>query len=944
MSFRTLLYPILFLSFFSSLQAQNGSIAGIILDKQSKDALIGATVRLKGAGDYAAGSATDLDGFFHIRNVPPGTYTATVSYTGYEDIVLSEIPVKADEKYTLDLVMSTSEFVLAEVTITEYRKTNTVNAVLLEVKQAKQVVSGVSSQQIAKSQDNNAAQVMQRVPGVTIVENRFVMVRGLSERYNNVMINNVVAPSTEVDKRTFSFDLISSSVLDRMLIYKSGSADLPGDFAGGVIKLHTIDEVDKNFTKLTLGIGYRDNTTGKAYFQSQGSATDFLGFDNGFRQLPGNFPNSRALQGSARNAQIRQDAAHSLPNNFQPTERMALPDYSVGLSFGRNMTLGGKRLMAINAINYSTSYQYYMRDFFRYFEWVDRDQPILTRFQYNDQVYEKQNRISILSNWKLRLNDRSTISFKNLFNQIGENETILRNGFDFIQRPGDDLKNYLLGYRSRSIYTGQLEGMHELSENKKLRWVAGGSFLRELEPDLRRFRTYRPGDRSDQNFTMQLPPSSNLFETGRYYGEMFEVTGNQGLDYTWTLKTTDTKKTNLKGGYNVDYRYREFSSRYVSYLYPGFFDPVVGGELSRLPLDKIFSNENIKTKDGFVIEEGTRPIDAYDANSITSAAYLSTDIPWRSFDISFGARGEHNLQRVNSKDDAGDIRAENSVFSLLPFLNTGYNLNDKSILRLAYSRTVNRPEFRELAPFLFYDYRLEAGRIGNPDLKPASINNLDLRYEIYPRVGETFSIGVFYKHFIDPIENKTIISTEQPNFTYINADFAQNYGVEVEFRKSLRGVVNNAFLSNFSFNANASIIRSEVDLGSSVGGVQSRVRPLQGQSPYIVNLGVYYEEQKFGLLGSVVYNVFGDRIFSVGDILFPTIYERSRHSLDVTLTKRVGDRMSYKLGVQNLLDAPFRFFQDSDRDEKITDGSDDPIFTFRRGRLVNLTFTYNLNK
>ncbi|MBK9338474.1 MAG: outer membrane beta-barrel protein [Lewinellaceae bacterium] len=942
MKFRTLLNIVSFLTISSFLHAQNGSVAGTILDSDSKETLIGATVKLRGTGDFATGAATDLDGFFNIRNVPPGAYTATVSYTGYEDIVLNDIQVKADEKYTLDVVMSVSAFVFAEVTITEYRKTNTVAAVLLEVKQAKQVVSGVSSQQIAKSQDNNAAQVMQRVPGVTIVDNRFVMIRGLSERYNNVMINNVIAPSTEVDKRTFSFDLISSSVLDRMLIYKSGSADLPGDFAGGVIKLYTIDEVDKNFTKLNFGIGYRDNTTGKPYFQSEGSPTDFLGFDSGFRQLPGSFPNSRTLQSSARNAQIRQDAAHSLPNNWVAKEQTALPDYTVGLSFGRNMTLGGKRLTAINAINYSTSYQSYLRDFYRYFEWEDRSQPILTRFQYDDQVYEKQNRISILSNWKLRLNDRSTISFKNLFNQIGENETILRNGFDFIQRPGDDLRNYLLGYRSRSIYTGQFEGVHQLSENKNLRWVAGASYLRELEPDLRRFRTFRPENRSDQNFTMQLPPSSNLFETGRYFGKMFEVTGNHGLDYTWTLNTAGSKKTSLKGGYYADFRYRDFSSRYISYLYPGFFNPTIGQELAMLPLSEIFSNENVRTRDGFVIEEGTRPIDAYDANSFTGAAYASADIPWRAFDISLGMRGEYNVQQVNSKDDFGTIRAENSVLSLLPFLNAGYNLNENSILRLAYSRTVNRPEFRELAPFLFYDYKLEAGRIGNPDLRPATINNLDLRYEIYPRVGETFSIGAFYKYFSNPIENKTIISTEQPNFTFINADFAKNYGVEVELRKSLRGVTGSAFLDNFSFNANASIIRSEVDLGSTAVA-QSRVRPLQGQSPYIVNLGMYYDQQNLGLLGSVVYNIFGDRIYSVGDVLFPTIYERSRNSLDVTITKRVGERMAYKLGVQNVLDAPFRFFQDSDRNEKITD-LDDPIFTYRRGRLVSLSLTYDLNK
>ncbi|MCW5922406.1 MAG: outer membrane beta-barrel protein [Saprospiraceae bacterium] len=929
-----------FLTSVSFIQAQNGTLSGVIIDGETKETLIGATIRLQGA--ELLGAISDFDGFYSVRNVPPGTYNVSISYTGYDEKTITGVEIKPDEKQTLDVVLSTAAFVFNEVTIVEYRKTNTVAAVLLEVKQAKQVVSGVSSQQIAKSQDNNAAQVLQRVPGITIVDNRFVMIRGLSERYNNVMINNVTAPSTEVDKRTFSFDLISSSVLDRMLIYKSGSADLPGDFAGGVIKLFTIDEVEKNFTKINVGLGYRQGTTGKPYFQSEGSPTDFLGFDSGFRQLPNNFPDTRTLQSSARNAQIRQDAAHTLPNNFNPTERTASPDYSVGLSLGRNMTLGTKRLTTLTTVNYSTSFQYYLRDFYRYFEWEDRTNPIDVRFQFDDQVYEKQNRISVLSNWKLRLNERNSISFKNLFNQIGENETILRRGFDFIQRPGDNLSNYLLGYRSRSIYTGQFEGTHELTPNRNLHWVAGGSFLRELEPDLRRFRTYQPGGQAERPFIMQLPPSSNLFETGRYYGKMFEVSANHGLDYTWSFAGVGGKKSNLKGGYYVDYRYRDFESRYLSYLYPGFFDPTIGQQLSELPLDRIFSKENIRTQDGFVIEEGTRPIDSYDANSLTTAGYVGTDLPLGRFDVSLGVRGEYNVQRVNSNNDFEEIKVKNEVLSPLPFINTGFNINENSVLRLAYSRTVNRPEFRELAPFLFYDYKLEAGRVGNPNLTPATIDNLDLRFEIYPRVGETFSIGAFYKYFNDPIENRTIITTEQPNFTYINADYARNYGVEIELRKSLRGVTNSPFLDNFAINANASIIRSEVDLGASATA-QQRVRPLQGQSPYIVNFALYYDQQNIGLSGSLVYNIFGDRIFSVGDVLFPTIYELSRNSLDLTITKRIGTRTSYKLGIQNLLDAPFRFFQDSDRNEKITD-VDHAIFTFRRGQLINLSFSYDLNK
>ena len=916
-----------------------GTLAGLVLDKETKETIIGANVLVLGT-DF--GTSTDFDGFFSIQNMPAGKYTVQISYIGFENITISDVEIKPGERFNLDVVMSSGSVTLGEITVTEYKKTNTVSAVLLEVKQARQVVSGVSNQQIARSQDNNAAQAMARIPGVTIIDGRFVMIRGLSERYNNVMINNVIAPSTEVDKRTFSFDLISTGVLDRMLVYKSGAPEFPGDFAGGVIKLFTVEDVEDNFTRLSLGMGYRHNTTFEDHWQSKGSSTDFLGFDNGFRRLPNDFPGTRDLKVSTRNSQVRKDAADLLPNNFQPLQSTATPDYSMGLSLGRHFDLGGKKLSTFTTINYSNSYQHYQRDFFRYFEWVDRSIPILKRFEYMDSGFERQNRIAIMSNWKLRISDRSRITFKNLFNQIGENETILRNGFDFIQRPEDNLSNYLMGYRSRTIYTGQLEGNHDLSPVSSLRWVAGGSFLNELEPDLRRFRTFRPKDQGDQNFIMQLPPSSNLFDTGRYYGDLLEFSVSQGLDYTRKMPDLGNNGASLKIGYMADYRNRDFDSRYISYLYPGFFNPNILRQLERLPLDQIFSEENIKTVDGFVIEEGTRGIDSYNASNLNTSGYASMETSLSRLDLSGGIRGEYNVQTIETTDDVvGLLEVRKPLFSLLPFANVGFRLNEDQLVRLAYSRTVNRPEFRELAPFVFYDYKLEAGRFGNPNLIPATIHNMDLRYEMYPRPGETFSVGVFYKYFNNPIENKTVITTEQPQFSYINADFAQNYGFEVEFRKSFRGITGSAFLDRLSINANASLIRSSVDLGA--GAVaQDRVRPLQGQSPYIVNAALYYEEPNSNINAAFIYNIFGNRIFSVGDVLFPTIYELSRNSLDFSVSKRF-KRVSYKLGIQNILDAPYRFFEDSDRNEQITlDGNDNPIFTFRRGQLANLTVTFDL--
>ncbi|MCH8486728.1 MAG: outer membrane beta-barrel protein [Candidatus Cyclonatronum sp.] len=917
----------------AQLQSQTGTLSGLVFDEDSSESIIGAAVRLEGT---LLGAATDIDGRYIIRNIPAGTYTVIFSYVGYTDLRFTDVVIEPNGRHELNALLSASTLDLDAVTVSAARQRDSDVSVISDIRRSSQVLSGVSAQQIARSQDGNAAQVMQRVPGVTLVDSRFVMIRGLSERYNNVLINNTLAPSTEVDKRTFSFDLISSGSLDRMLISKSGSAELPGDFAGGVIKLFTVEQRDENFTSFSIGSGYRVGTTGRSYMQSRGSRTDFLGFDSGFRALPGDFPDSRSLQNSARNAQLRQDAALMLENNFLPESTTALADHSLGLAFGRNWQAGSRRWSNITTLDYSTGYQCYDRSFFRYLEWENRNQPILQRFAFNDETFQKETRLSLMSNFNLRLNPSHSISFKNLFNQIGENETILRNGTDFIQRPDDELMNYLLGYRSRSIYTGQLEGNHRLSENQSLNWTLGLSYLGESEPDLRRFRTFRDINDADERFTMQMPPSSNLFDTGRYFGSLDEISVNQGVNYEYRPARGPEF---IRGGYLIDYRSRDFSSRYISYLYPGFFNPNVREELIRLPLDEIFAPENIRTLDGFVIEEGTRPIDSYGAESLTLAGYLSTEFVLSRMQLSGGLRVEHNTQQLNSQDDFQDIRVKNPVLSLLPFLSASLTLTERTQLRAGYSRTVNRPEFRELAPFVFYDYKMDAGRAGNPNLKTAQIDNADLRYEFYPRVGELISVGVFFKYFNNPIENRTIVTTESPQFSYINADYAMSYGAEIEFRKSMLGLTNSAFIDRFSVNANASVIFSEVNLGETAVA-QSQTRALQGQSPYIVNMALYYDDQQRGIQASAVYNIVGPRIFSVGDVLFPTIYEMPRNSLDLSASYRFGRGSQLKAGISDLLNAPYRFYQDSDRNDRPETGRDHEIFSYSRGQKISLSYSY----
>jgi hypothetical protein len=925
-----------------TVQAQTSIITGKVTDEKTKEPIQSAVIEVKGKQFK---TTTDALGNYRLPSVPAGKIEISATNVGFADKILS-LSVTPGQILVIDIELSTKTNELQGVVVSASRgKAGTVNAVISETRNSKAVISGISKQQIALSQDNNAAQVVQRVPGITIIENRFVMIRGLSERYNNVLINNVVAPSTEVDKRTFSFDLIPSSSIDRMLIFKSGSPEIPGDFAGGIIQLYTNNLVEKNFTEISIGTGIRSGTTFQPFMQSKGGNLDLLGLDDGSRLLPLNFPTTNTIISSPRPSLTRQRAGRLLPNNWDVTQTTAVPDLKIGLNLGRKFSIGSAKVSMITSLDISQSYQNYTRDFFRYFE-LDPIRPnaLDQRFAYTDDIYEKQNRISLMTNWAVTFNARNKIKFSNLFNQIGENESNLRQGEDFIQTLGYR-RHYSLGYRSRSIYTGQLDGSHQLSDRRNLHWVVGGSFLLENEPDLRRFRTYSPGGNATTPktaFRMITPPSSNLFDASRYFGRLSEYSFSHGLDYTWLWKEGATGNREIKMGYYIDYRDRTFDSRFMSFLIPGSVGAARKVELEGLPLANIFSAPNITTTNGFVLEEGTRPQDSYTASNFLNAGYVSVTYPVNNLIISGGVRGEYNIQQMNSFRNLSRVEVNNPIFSILPFANFTLKTSEKGQLRLGYGRTVNRPEFRELAPFNFYDYKLDANRVGEPGLRNAVIDNLDLRYEFYPRLSESISVGLFYKYFNDPIENRGIITTELPTFTYINADFATNYGVEVELRKSLDQVFNSAFLKKLQLNLNAAYIISQVDLGS-VASAQQRVRPLQGQSPYIVNAILSYNDLANKLLVSTAYNIFGPRIYIVGDVNNPDIYELPRHSLDLTLTKTYNN-FSLKMGVQDLLNFKYRFTQDTDRNGKIDDPVDANVFSFRRGSLFSTSIVFKLGK
>lgn len=915
--------------------AQNGSISGIVTDAKSGETVVGANVIIQGT---AVGSATDIDGKFVIPNVKPGTYNLSVTFVTYKAHTIPDVVVESGKVSSIQVQMLEDVSELQEIVITGVREINTDISLISAIKESKLVVSGISAEQISRSQDRDAAQVVRRVPGVTLQDNRFVVVRGLSSRYSNVMLNGVLAPSTETDARAFSFDIIPSSLVDRILIYKSGSAGLPGDFAGSVIQIDTKSTVEDNFTNVSLSAGYRFNTTLTTKQTQQRSSTEWLGFDNGFRDLPGGAPSNYASQGFDVNS--IETESRKLANTWGLQEITVNPDVRLNADIGRNMSFGNLSVSTINALSYSNTNQFNKIEFNRY-QVYQQDGTSEDFFKYTDDQLTNNVRLGLLSNWTFKYSDKSKIQFKNIYNRIGTTQTTVREGDNFFRQ--QYYRNYSLRYTERSVYSGQLEGSHDLTEGRsKISWIVGYTSAQRNEPDWKRLVTARNiGSSNETPFIAVVQASATASNAARFYQKLNEYNLTNRVDFEYKVNNKNERDPfTFNLGYWFEFKDRSFQARQIAHVARDGFR----SEVANLPYDKIFDTQNVAYSGGHYIYESTKVTDSYTASNLLGAGYASISMPFSDkIQVIAGSRVEHNIQKLQTPEGAGAKKIDNPITSILPSLNVAYNLNTTSLVRLAYSKTVNRPEFRELAPFSFYDFDNEANILGNDSLKIANIHNIDLRFEMYPSPGELISAGVFYKKFNDPIETNIDNGTDNPVFLFNNADKAQNYGVEVEVRKSIAYTSSSRILNNTSVVFNAAYIFSEINLVDD-GTLQEKVsRPMQGQSPYIINGGLFYNDEEAGLQANVQYNIFGKRIAFVGLPGQPTWWEMPRHTLDLTMSKRLSKRSDLKIGVSDLLNARSYIREDANLDNDVKEAQTNKIVrSTRNGQYVTVGISIKL--
>ena len=910
--------------FTTGVYSQSGKITGKVLDGTNGSVLPDAVVKIE---QVNKGTASDLDGKYTFENIASGELNVKASYVGYiaQDV---KVNVKPGEVVNVDFVLQPEGTLTDTVTIEATRIQNNDAALLLKQQKAENIQDGISSQQIKRTSDATSSEVLKRVVGVSIVDNKFVFVRGTNERYSSTTLNGVILPSTDPDKKAFSFDLFPSNLLDNIVISKSYTPDLIGNFSGGLVQVTTKDFPDQLSVNLTTSSSYNSISTGKDFLSYNASESKLLFFnsgrDNGSRELPSNIPGQTVLS-SNFNVQEVKNFSRAFTNNWTQEKSSAPLNGGFQLSLGNNLLVGKSNNFGFfGAYTYSNSFSSKQTERKSY------QGDDLIESEYKGSQSEYSVLWGGLLNMSFRAGENNKFSFKNTYVFNSEDKTDYQEGYYAPQT--QDRRLYSTRFVERNMLSSQLSGEHFINKLGKLRitWRAAYSEADRNEPDYKTLRYQRETGTEGRFFSATSTGEPNSLGGGRFFSKLKDI--NRSVEGNFEFTFAPLKKVIVKSKAGVFYNRssRNFGARLFA---PKIVDANNFLIIYESP-DSLFRAENIDTNK-ILFYELTRQSDTYTATEDLAAGYLMFDIPIGKLRTVIGARLESNLSKLNSFDQIGEPISRNvNKNDVLPSINLTYALSSKINIRAGYYQSISRPEFREIAPFSFYDFTEQIFTIGNPDLKRNLIRNYDLRFELFPQAGEIVSLSLFYKKFDSPIEEVFVPNSGGDNRikTYQNATGgANNYGVELEARKNLGFFAKQ--LKFFSVNANVSIINSKVDLSGIGSTVTNLERRLQGQSPYTINMGLYYDNSDIGTSVNLSYNRFGKRISEVGLEGLSDIEENGRDVIDLSVIQKLFKNFEVKLSVKDILAQDYLFTQ-------VVAGKDEMFKKFNAGTGYSLSLSF----
>lgn len=892
-----------------SASAQNGKIEGKILDGELDDVLPFANVTIVGTNK---GSTSDFDGLYSIE-VKPGTYTVSFSFVGYQTKEITEIQVKENETTRIDVTLKSAADNLQEVIITTTARRNTEASVLNLQRKSVKVSDGMSFEGIKRTGASDVASAVKNIPGVSVQGGKYVFVRGLGDRYTKSILNGMDIPGLDPDRNTLQMDVIPSNIIENIIVSKTATADMPADFTGGVVDIVTKDFPSRESYSVSAGGSYNFNMHFNSdYLQGNNSATDFLGFDNGERDLPISqnlsipAPVGRGLNSAGQSV---TDITNSFDKKLAADRTTSPANFNLSLSAGNSFDVGEKN----NKLGYQANISY--RNTTEYFEDLEQNfffKPIslseteLTpnRTQTGD-VGSNNVLISGLAGLSFKT-EKSKYSFKFLHLQNGISRAAKFRTFTFIQDDIEVVRDNV-EYTQKSITNFNLSGSHVNDDGSwEVEWALSPSFSNINDKDVR----VTPFEVIGENQFSIRPSTAGAPQ--RLWRDLEEVNLAGKIDVTKKHELLG-RAANLKFGLANTYKQRDFRINNYNILIKGSTTTPINGNA-----DNILLAENIwvtETNSGSYIQGNFEPANNFKSNSNVAAAYISEE-----FNITeklksvLGLRFENyqlNYTGVNNQGTI-DLNDENILdeADLFPSANLIYALNEEVNLRTSYYKTTARPSFKEASIAQIFDPLSDITFIGNINIQPSYIDNFDVRYERYGDNGQLFAVSAFYKSFTDPIE--LVAFPEAPNnLQPQNVNSADVYGAELEIRKNFGFITEG--LKKFSVNANFSVIESVVEmsqqefesrqLAARDGQTIDDERDLQGQSPYLINVGLRYDDNEKGWQGGLFYNVQGETLQVVGIRNVPDAYTQPFHNMSFRLSKAFGGekQSSINFGFSNIL-------------------------------------------
>lgn len=877
----------------------SGVLSGQVLDAESKEEVADAQVLVVGTKFRAS---ADFEGKWAIK-LPPGAYTLRIFYPGLKAQRLENVLVKVNERTRIDVKLEADRKV-ARVDVVEVEvepDRSKAAAQLLVRRKLANASDAISAQDIAKSPDRNAADAVRRVVGVTVQQNRFVYVRGLGDRYTNSLLNGSPLPSPEPDVQAIPLDIFPVGVLANLTVLKTYTPDMPADFTGGSVRLNT-RQLPSRFVLSVSGIaGFNSQATMRYRDGYGGGSRDWLGTDDGSRRLPKIIGGERVDNRDPAANKAKAEALSQRGRALEPT--LSPPNHTLSFVAGNRHQVAGRPLGWLLAGSFG-----------RRFEFRDEKQALYSLdggkltpdFLFTGRRSTATTTASMLGTSSYQIADGHRVSFTGLLARRTDDEVFRLRGYEDERQSDQSLST--ARWIERSLLFGQLTGEHRVGEGE-LRWQGFGGQAKRSEPN---FLQTVYEQRDDQPLAMRLDDG-----TTHFYSSQRENIQGGGLDFEQPLDAE--KNVKLKVGALGQWKDRTFGARRFRYQQlrgPGCAD------LLLLPADRVLTPSNLGSC--LFLDEATAATDSYTADQRVLAGYLMADVrPTKDLRVVVGTRVEDGRLALVSRDPfsagAPPIVGGYHHTDMLPAVNVVLATSHRTNLRLAATRTVARPQLREVSPFGFQDFFNAVRVSGNPGLDRSKITNLDARLEHFPTPDEVLAVSLFYKNFDRPIET-TFRPATNPIRTLTNARSARNLGVELEARRSMAALAE--ALRGLSLVGNVSFIYSRIELDEKSklleGGDD---RPLQGQAPWVVNLALDWQSSSEATRARLAYNVLGRRIDVVGYDILPDVYEQPRHVVDLSVAQAIGSHLDLKLALENLLNAPFLFTQGDQETGRWTTGT-----------------------